>query len=125
MMHLGEIENADLKNVFLWSHSMGGGVSIRVQLATDLIRGASYWATTSVDDQAGRLDELTAPIVIQHSSGDKSTDHSNSERFQSALMRLSHPVTLYTYDGPHHYFDDNARERAADRDVDFFRALMH
>ena len=124
MMHLGEIENADLKNVFLWSHSMGGGVSIRVQLATDLIRGASYWATASVDDQAGRLDELTAPIVIQHSSGDKSTDHSNSERFQSALKSIDHPVTMYTYDGPHHYFEDSDREQAADRDALFFRSLL-
>jgi dienelactone hydrolase len=124
MMQLDEIENADLKNVFLWSHSMGGGVSIRVQLATDLIRGASYWATTSVDDQTGRLDELTAPIVIQHSSGDKSTDHSNSERFQSALKSVNHPVTLYTYGGPHHYFEDGDREQAADRDAAFFRGLM-
>ena len=125
MLRLSEIENTDLENVFLWSHSMGGGVSIRVQLATDVIRGASYWATSPVDDQADRFGELTAPIVIQHSSGDKSTDHSNSERFQNALMRLNHPVTLYTYDGPHHYFEDSARERAADRDVVFFRALMH
>ena len=124
MMHLGEIENADLKNVFLWSHSMGGGVSIRVQLATDLIRGASYWATSSVDDQADRLEKLTAPIVIQHSSGDKSTDHSNSERLQSALKSINHPVTMYTYDGPHHYFEDSDREQAADRDAAFFRGLM-
>jgi len=125
MLRLNQIENADLENVFLWSHSMGGGVSIRVQLATDMIRGASYWATSSVDDQADRFGELTAPIVIQHSSGDKSTEHSNSERFQGALMRLNHPVTLYTYDGPHHYFEGSVRERAADRDVVFFRALMH
>lgn len=122
---LGEIESADASNVFMWSHSMGGGVSIRVQLATDVIRGASYWATSPVDDQAGRFGELTAPIVIQHSSGDKSTEYSNSERFQSALMGLNHPVTLYTYDSPHHYFEGSARELAADRDVAFFRALMH
>ena len=104
---------------------MGGGVSIRAQLGTDLIRGASYWATTSIDDQSGRLDELTAPIVIQHSSGDKSTDHSNSERFHRALTSIDHPVTMYTYNGPHHYFEGGARELAANRDVAFFRSLMH
>ena len=32
---LDEIDEADTKKLFMWSHSMGGGVSMRVQLATE------------------------------------------------------------------------------------------
>jgi len=121
---LGEIESADASNVFMWSHSMGGGVSIRVQLATDIVKGASYWATMSVDDQSDRFTELRAPIMIQHSAGDKSTDHSNSILFESRLRAVGHSVSMHTYDGSDHYFAGEMRETAADRDAAFFRARI-
>ena len=121
---LGEIENADASNVFMWSHSMGGGVSIRAQLATDIVKGASYWATVSVDDQSDRFIELKAPIMIQHSAGDKSTDHSNSIIFESRLRVVEHSVSMHTYDSSDHYFEGDMRETAADRDAAFFRARI-
>ncbi len=34
----------------MWSHSMGGGVSMRVQLATENIKAASDWAAMKVVD---------------------------------------------------------------------------
>lgn len=122
--HLNEIEEANLANVFMWSHSMGGGVSIRAQLATDVIRGASYWATMSVDDQISRFADLKAPIMIQHASGDTSTEHSNSERFATALIAVDHPVILHTYDSEDHFFEGMVRELAADRDIAFFSRLL-
>ena len=50
---LEDVENADLDNVFMWGHSMGGEVTLRTLLATDRLRGASIWSTVggSIWDQ--------------------------------------------------------------------------
>ena len=124
LQRLDAIEEADLSNVFMWSHSMGGAVSMRVQLATSLVKGASYWATTSVEDLVPRFGELDAPVMIQHSIGDTSTESSNSRKLADALRAIEHPVTFYEYDGADHYFEGDTRELAADRDVEFFEELI-
>ena len=124
LQRLDAVETADLSNVFMWSHSMGGAVSMRAQLATSLVKGASYWATTSVDDLASRFAELEAPIMIQHSIGDTSAESSNSQGMADALRAIEHPVTFHEYEGSDHYFEGEMREKAADRDVEFFRELM-
>ncbi len=38
------LDDADLTNVFMWGHSLGGEVSLRSLLATNAIRGASLWS---------------------------------------------------------------------------------
>lgn len=124
LQRLDAIEKADLSNVFMWSHSMGGAVSMRTQLTTSLVKGASYWATMSVDDMAPRFAELEAPIMIQHSIGDMTTESSNSKNLADALQAIEHPVTLHEYAGADHYFEGDMRELAADRDVAFFRELI-
>lgn len=122
---LDEIEFADTDNIFMWSHSMGGGVSMRTQLATDNILAASYWATMDVTDLASQYGHLDGAIMIQHSSGDKSTQHSNSEQLSTALSAIDHPHVHHSYDSDDHYFVGAMRELAADRDATFFRSLMH
>jgi len=124
LQRLDAIEKADLSNVFMWSHSMGGAVSMRAQLATSLIKGASYWATTSVDDLTPRFGELEVPIMIQFSIGDRSTESSNSQTLANALQAIGHAVTFHEYEGADHFFEGDMRELAADRDVSFFRELM-
>jgi len=124
MAGLGEIEHVDLDNIFLWSHSMGGAVSIRVQLATDVIKAASYWATMPVSDLSDEFEDLNAPILIQHSSGDGSTSNSNSRDLANELQALQHPVVYFEYEGSDHYFEGETRVLAADRDAEFFRALI-
>ena len=124
LQRLDAIERADLSNVFMWSHSMGGAVSMRAQLTTSLVKGASYWATTSLDDLAPRFGELEAPIMLQHSIGDTSTEVSNSQKLADALQAIAHPVTFHKYEGADHYFEDDMRELAADRDAAFFRELI-
>jgi len=121
---LGDLENADLDNVFIWSHSMGGPVSMRALLVTDLIKGVSYWATMSVGDLAPRFGELEAPVMIQHSIGDSSVPSSNSRRLADALEAIDHPFTFHSYAGSDHYFEGDERELAADRDATFFRELI-
>lgn len=124
MQRLSNVENADLGNVFMWSHSMGGAVSMRVQLSTKLIKGASYWATMPIDDLVDQFGQFDAPIMIQHSTGDSSTGSSNSQKLADALQAIEHPVTYHEYEGNDHYFEGDMRELAADRDAAFFRELI-
>ena len=41
---LSGLDDADLKNVFMWGHSLGGEVALRTLLIDDSIRGASLWS---------------------------------------------------------------------------------
>jgi dienelactone hydrolase len=121
---LDEIKGADMNNVFMWSHSMGGGVSLRALLATDIIKGASFWATMPVGDTLARTGIPEVPIVLHHAVGDTSTASSNSQVFAEALEAGGQLPVFYSYDGADHYFEGATRERAADRDATFFRSLM-
>jgi dipeptidyl aminopeptidase/acylaminoacyl peptidase len=51
---LSGIDHADLDNVFMWGHSLGGEVTLRALLATDAVKGASLWSTVGGEiwDQA-------------------------------------------------------------------------
>lgn len=121
---LDEIEDADTERLFMWSHSMGGGVSMRVQLATGNIKAASYWATMDVVDLESGFGELDGPVMIQHAIGDKSTEHSNAQRLADALRAIEHPFFHYTYESSDHYFTGDERELAANRDAAFFNASI-
>lgn len=46
---LSEIEDADVDNIFMWGHSMGGEVTLRTLLVTDDVRGATIWSTVGGD----------------------------------------------------------------------------
>lgn len=46
---LGSVENADLDNVFMYGHSMGGDVTLRVLETTGLIKAATLWAPVAAD----------------------------------------------------------------------------
>jgi dienelactone hydrolase len=107
----------------MWSHSMGGGVSMLALLETDMIKGASFWATTSVQDLAPRLAELRTPVMIQHSVGDTATSSSNSQELADALEVAGLPYDFNEYPGADHYFEGAVREIAADRDVVFFSLI--
>jgi len=121
---LSDIANVDLDNVFMWSHSMGGAVSMRVLLATDVVKAASFWSTMSVEDLAGQFDKVDGPVMIQHATGDKTTPHSNSDMMAEALASAGHPYTQHSYATDNHFFDGDVRELAADRDAAFFHVLI-
>lgn len=120
---LNEIEQADMNRVFMWSHSMGGGVAMRALLATDIIKASSFWATMHVDDLAGRFAGLDGPVIIQHSAGDQSVPYVNSLNLAAVLEKCGLVVATYTFEGSEHLFTGAASERAADRDAEFFRAV--
>lgn len=54
MAGLEQLEHADVDNVFLWGHSMGGEVTLRALVATDRVKGASLWSSVGGEiwDQA-------------------------------------------------------------------------
>ena len=121
---LRELQQSDMNNVFMWSHSRGGGVSLRAMLATDIIKAASFWATMSVGETLAENGTPEVPVVLHHAVEDASTTSSNSEVFAEALEADGRSPVFYSYDGADHYFEGAARELAADRDATFFRSLM-
>jgi len=123
MSKLSDIEHADLENVFMWSHSMGGAVSMRALFATDVVKAASFWSTMPVDDLSSNLGELAIPIIIQHAVNDQTTAFANSERLAELLAGNGQSYTIHQYESSDHYFAGDMRELAADRDVAFFRSL--
>jgi dienelactone hydrolase len=126
LMHLlAEIEHADLDNVFMWSHSMGGAVSLRAQLKTSLVKAASYWSTMPLSDLDNRYADLKAPIMIQHGINDESTAVENSREFRSGLEAAGVEHIFYEHDTADHYFTSELRETAADRDAEFFRSQIN
>lgn len=46
---LSDIENADVDNIFMWGHSMGGEVTLRALVATDTVKGATLWSSVGGD----------------------------------------------------------------------------
>lgn len=44
---LGNIPGADTNNVFLYGHSMGGEIGLRILTVNDSLRGASLWAAVT------------------------------------------------------------------------------
>lgn len=120
---LDEIEDADLDNVFMWSHSMGGIVAMRALLATDVVRASSFWSTMDLADLTPQLGDIGGPVMIHHAAGDQATDPANSERLADALDSIHHPHTYHVYESDDHFFDGEVRELAAVRDVEFFRAV--
>lgn len=121
---VGEIDFADPNRVFLWSHSLGGAVSIRVQLARENIKAASYWSTMPVDELSDEFGGLRSPIAIHHGKDDSSTRFQNSVDFVRALERSGRQHGFHAYDTADHFFTGEMRELAADRDADFFLSTL-
>lgn len=122
---IGSLEHADIKNVFMWGHSMGGPITVTATLAMAqspiVIRGASIWSTAEISE---KLDQLSIPLLIQHAQGDKSAEYQNSTRLASRLKALGKTSTLYTYSGVDHFFSGAQFATAMARDVAFFRSQM-
>lgn len=121
MSGLGDLEGADLDKVFMWSHSMGGIVSMRALLATDIVRASSFWSTMNVDEMSAYYSEIDGPVMLQHAIDDSTTPVGNSKNLAAVLDSIKHPYRVHLYPGSDHLFNASDREKAAERDAEFFR----
>jgi dipeptidyl aminopeptidase/acylaminoacyl peptidase len=70
------------------------------------------------------LDHLRTPIIIHHSVGDSGAAYKWSERLAKELYMRGYKYEFHSYTGSDHLFQGEMMERAAERDVAFFRSLM-
>lgn len=124
MSALDQLDAADTDNVFMWSHSMGGSVSVRALLATDSVRASSFWSTMNVDELSARIGEFDGPANVHHAAGDESTPVENSEALARMLDSAGLLGSYSRYPEDDHFFADARRNAAAEMDTAFFRSLM-
>lgn len=117
------IPEADIASVFMWGHSLGGAVSLRVLLATDAVKAATIWSTAPVADLAPWIADLSTPLLLHHAEDDASTARKNSAWLTSAIESSGRSAVYYRYSGDSHFFEGEALTLAADRDAEFFRKL--
>lgn len=118
---LPEIEDANSDEVYMWGHSLGAEVSLRVLLVTDVVDAASLWSTTDVSALFEELDHLSTPVILQHSARDRTAPAANSRLLATALRERNHPHEYHTYPGDEHFFTGTTRTRVVERDVAFLR----
>jgi dipeptidyl aminopeptidase/acylaminoacyl peptidase len=122
---LASLPGADLSRVFIWGHSMGGDVTLRVALALGpAISGASIWSTAATASAMLYRDELEIPLIIQHAKGDPVARFNWSESLATGLDASGKPHHFYPYESDEHMFRGTRLELAIDRDSDFFWRLM-
>jgi dienelactone hydrolase len=122
---LATLPGTDLSRVFLWGHSMGGDVTLRVSLAFGpAITGASIWSTAATADATLYRDALDIPLVIQHAKGDPVARFNWSESLATGLDASGKPHRFYPYEGDEHMFRGIRLEQAIDRDLAYFRTLV-
>ncbi len=99
---LGDIADADLRNVFMWGHSMGGEVTLRALLATDVVKGASLWSSVGGDiwDQAFYYSRYEDPLAADSAEHPKEV----IDRLHEDLAALDGP---FAWEGgePLHYLE--------------------
>ncbi len=121
---LDQLEAADTDNVFMWSHSMGGIVAVRTLLATDRVRASSFWSTMDLVEFLGRLGEFDGPVNVHHATGDEATAVSNSRALAESLDGAGLLEGFFEYEEADHYFNEQRREAAADKDARLFRSNL-
>lgn len=117
---LADLDLADTDNVHLWSHSMGGPVSMRALLATDIAKSASFWSTMNLDDLLPQVGDTRVPIIVHHAVGDTAAEYGHSAALAAALGAAGIPHAFHSYASDEHFFSGKMRELAADRDAAFF-----
>jgi dienelactone hydrolase len=125
---LGSLPGADTEQVFMWGHSMGGSITLRVLMALgDEVRGASIWSSAadidSITDQ-WPLTDIETPLNIHHSVDDGVTPFAGSAELHARLQDLNKVSALYPVNGDLHLFASSELETAIQRDLTFFRKFI-
>lgn len=99
---LPNIREADIRNVFMWGHSLGVEVSLRALLATEGVRGASLWSGVGGEiwDQAYYYQRYEDPLADDGSDA----DNRRIEDLRQDMAALDEPYDWTTRE-PLRYLD--------------------
>ena len=105
-------EKADLNNIGIWGHSLGGGVALRVISLVPEIKAAVLYAAVTQrysNESAGftvyDLESSNATYSVHHGTADDTIDVSWSRRFCSQLEEMGKEHECFFYEGaPHTFF---------------------
>ena len=139
---------ADINQIGMWGHSMGGEVSLRTAEATDKLKAVVLWAPTSgnaADNAAfygrGRhtgmpspgqdqdtdgtspinyLQYINAPISLNHGLVDTEVDPEWSKNLNEALKKEGKEVEYFEYPGQDHNFRNLGWDEISQRTLEFF-----
>jgi uncharacterized protein len=125
---LVRLERVNLRQVFVWGHSMGAEVTLRA-LAPGTepadksvgVRGVALWSAAS-----GAPDSfvLSVPVQLQHSEADPVAPSEVSRQLAATSAAQGRLHALHLVPGSAHMFEGQALIDAVERDVRFFRGLL-
>ena len=70
------------------------------------------------------IEHLQTPVIIQHSVGDRGAAYKWSEKLAKELYVRGKPYEFWSVPGDKHLFSPDDAEKAADRDVAFFKSVL-
>lgn len=139
------IPQADVNNIGMWGHSMGGEVSLRTIIASDNVKALVLWAPTSADaaDNLGYygghnrgsvsinpnlknvspinyLTYIQTPISIHQGLEDVEVNPEWSRELNSALKNESKNVEYFEYEGQDHNFRNLGWDLVSERTIEYF-----
>jgi uncharacterized protein len=117
----------DVRQLFMWGHSMGADVAVRAAPASPLVKALSLWSTVDVLGNAAAanvLDDLSVPVQLQHANDDATTPVHNSTRLAQAMRMRGKAVTVREVPGNAHLFQDRELALAVAEDARFFRRAV-
>jgi dienelactone hydrolase len=125
----GIFENADLEDMGIWGHSLGGGVAMRVVSLVPEIKAAVLYGAVSQrysNDAAGfavfDLESSSAAFSIHHGEADEIVPPEWSRTLCSQLEEMGKAVECYFYEDQPHTFirTGDADPLFIQRTVEFF-----
>jgi dienelactone hydrolase len=137
---VGSLDKANLDNIGIWGHSMGGEVSIRTAEVTDKIKAIVLWAPTSTNREAnsafygggrhssqgeeahndGDLQYVNTPVSLHQGLSDTEVDPEWSKELNSDLQKLGKQIEYFEYSGQDHNFRNLGWNVISERTISFF-----
>ncbi len=129
----GIFKNADMQQLGIWGHSLGGGIALRVATLENRIKAIVLYGAVSQrynNDPLGLpvydLRDITAPFSVHHGSDDETVSPAWSETLCNILAELGKEHECYFYQGQPHTFYRLGSSDALfiQRTVDFFNNYL-
>jgi dienelactone hydrolase len=123
---VASLARADVENVFLWGHSIGGGIALRAALALgESVRGASIWSGGALSGPEPGLESLDAPLIILHAVGDATHPAAWSQELHDRARNSGAYSELLLFESDQHLFAEPHRQKAILEDIRFFGRMTN